>query len=206
MKSRSRIKVLPRIFLTGLLTVLPIIVTLAVFAWLAGTLEKVLGGTLAWLLPEGAYATGMGFAAGVLLVFAVGVVMSTWLAQRLFGFFERAFLRVPLINILYSAIKDMLALFSPDKERRFGSVVTFSLPGTDAKLVGFVTCEDTSDWPGGLGGPDTVAVYLPMSYQIGGYMVLVPRDRLSELDMPVPDALRLTLTAGVTGGHSPDSG
>lgn len=206
MSSPSRFKALPRILLTGLLTVLPIIVTLVVLGWLAGMLESVLGGVLQWLLPEGMYRTGMGFVAGLLLVLVVGVVMSTWLAQRLFGFFERAFLRVPLINILYSAIKDMLALFSPDKERRFGAVVTFSLPGTDAKLVGFVTCEDTSDWPGGLGGPDTVAVYLPMSYQIGGYMVLVPRDRLSELDMPVPDALRLTLTAGVTGGHSPDSG
>jgi uncharacterized membrane protein len=206
MSTPSRLKALPRILLTGLLTVLPVIVTLAVLGWLAGTLESVLGGILEWLLPKGMYRTGMGFVAGLLLVFVVGVVMSTWLAQRLFSFFERAFLRVPLINSLYSAIKDMLALFSPDKERRFGSVVTFCLPGTDAKLVGFVTREDTSEWPGGLGGPDTVAVYLPMSYQIGGYMVLVPRERLSEVDMPVPDALRLALTAGVTGGNMPGSG
>ncbi|HUG99244.1 MAG TPA: DUF502 domain-containing protein [Gammaproteobacteria bacterium] len=199
MKSRSRIKVLPRIFITGLLTVLPIIVTLAVFAWLAGTLEKVLGGMLAWLLPEGAYATGMGFAAGVLLVFAVGIVMSTWLAQRLFGYFEKVILRLPVINTLYSAVKDMLALFSPDKERQFGAVVAFCLPGTEARLVGFVTCDSTGDWPGGLGGTDTVAVYLPMSFQIGGYMLLLPRDQLEEVHMPVADALRLTLTAGVTG-------
>lgn len=199
MSSPSRLKALSRILLTGLLTVLPVIVTLAVLGWLAGTLESVLGGILEWLLPEGMYGTGMGFAAGVLLVFAVGVVMSSWLAQRLFGFFERAVLRLPVINTLYGAVKDMLALFSPDKERQFGAVVAFCLPGTEARLVGFVTCDSTGEWPGGLGGPDTVAVYLPMSYQIGGYMLLLPRDQLEEVDMPVADALRLTLTAGVTG-------
>lgn len=205
MTSPSRFKTLSRILLTGLLTVLPIIVTLAILAWLAGTLEKVLGGMLAWLLPEGMYATGMGFVAGIVLVFAVGVVMSTWLAQRLFAYFERVVLRVPVFNTLYRAVKDMLALFSPDKERQFGSVVAFCLPGTNAKLIGFITRDTTSDWPGGLGGQDTVAVYLPMSYQIGGYMLLLPRDQLEEVDMPVADALRLTLTAGVTGASAPKS-
>jgi uncharacterized membrane protein len=199
MSTPSPFKGLSRFLITGLLTVLPITVTLAVLVWLVTTLETVLGGVLEWLLPAGVYATGMGFVAALLLVLLVGVVMNTWLAQRLFELFERAFLRVPLINGLYGAIKDMLALFSPDKERRFGSVVAFRLPGTDAKLLGFVTRESTENLPDGLGGPATVAVYLPMSYQIGGYMLLLPRDQLDEVDMPVPDALRFTLSAGVTG-------
>lgn len=201
MNSPSPWKGVSRFLITGLLTVLPITVTLAVLVWLVSTLEKVLGGILEWLLPEGVYGTGMGFLAALVLVFLVGVVMSTWLAQRLFERFELAFLRVPLINRLYGAIKDVLTLFSPDKERKFGAVVTYHVPGTDARLVGFITRDQTDDLPGGLGGPDTVAVYLPLSYQIGGFMLLVPREQLNEVDMPIADALRLTLTAGVSGGH-----
>lgn len=201
MKSSSPLKGLSRLLITGLLTVLPITVTLAVLVWLASTLETVLGGILDWLLPEGMYATGMGFAAALVLVLLVGVVMSSWLAQRLFERFEHVFLKLPVINALYGAIKDMLALFTPDKERQFGAVVTFRPPGTDVRVLGFVTRDNTTDLPGGLGSEDTVAVYLPLSYQIGGYMLLMPRDQLEVVDMPVADALRLTLTAGVTGGR-----
>jgi uncharacterized membrane protein len=187
-----------RLLLTGLLTVLPIVVTIAVLVWLASTLEKVLGGVLQWMLPEGVYATGMGFTAGLLLVFVVGLVMSSWLVQRVFERFEAVFLRVPVLNTLYGAVKDFTALFSPDKARQFASVVAFRLPGTDAKLIGFVTRDDTEDLPGGLGSAETVAVYLPMSYQIGGYMLLLPREQLEKIDMPVHEALRFTLTAGVS--------
>ncbi len=194
-------KSLSRMLLTGLLTLLPIVVTLAILAWLAGTLESMLGGLLQWVLPEGMYRTGMGLAAGLALVIVLGVVMSTWLAQRLFDYFERVLLKVPVINGLYGAIKDMTALFAPEKQRQFSAVVAFTLPGTEAKVMGFVTRDDCSDLPEGIGGDDIVAVYMPMSYQIGGYTLLLPRSALTRVDMPTPDALRFTLTAGVTGGQ-----
>lgn len=192
-------KSLSRMLLTGLLTILPIVVTLAILGWLAGTLESLLGGLLEWILPEGVYRTGMGFVAGLVLVLVLGVVMSTWLAKRLFELFERVLLKVPVINGLYGAIKDMTTLFAPDRQRQFSAAVTFTLPGTDAKLMGFVTRDDCSDLPEGLGGPGIVAVYLPMSYQIGGYTLLLPRDQLTEVEMPTSEALRFVLTAGVTG-------
>lgn len=183
---------------TGLLTVLPIVVTIAILAWLAGALEGMLGGLLAWMLPQDAYHAGMGLAAGLVLIVVVGAVMSTWLAQRLFTLFERSLVKVPLINSLYAAIKDFTNLFSPDKERQFSAVVTFKLPGSDAKLMGFVTRDDCSDLPAGLAGADMVAVYLPMSYQIGGYTLLLPRAQLEPVEMPTAEALRLILTAGVS--------
>ena len=189
---------LPRLLLTGLLTILPVVVTIAILVWLASSLEAMLGGLLAWLLPEGTYRPGMGLAAGLLLILALGVVMSTWLAQQLFVFFERQLLRVPLLNSLYGAIRDVTALFSPENKHQFSSVVTFTLPGTEARLIGFVTRSDCADLPAGLNGPELVAVYLPMSYQVGGYTLFLPREQLAPVDMPTADALRFALTAGVT--------
>lgn len=191
-------KSLPRLLLTGLLTLLPVVVTIAILVWLASSLEAMLGGLLAWLLPDGAYHPGMGLVASVFLILALGAIMTTWLAQQLFVFFERAMLRLPVINSLYGAVKDITALFSPENKRQFNAVVTFTLPGTDAKLVGFVTREDCSDLPAGLNDSGMVAVYLPMSYQVGGYMLFLPRNQLELLDMPASDALRFVLTAGVT--------
>jgi uncharacterized membrane protein len=65
-------------------------------------------------------------------------------------------------------------------------------------VLGFVTREDFGTMPVGLGGPDVVAVYLPMSYQIGGYTVLLPRRLVEPVDMSVEDALRFTVTAGMS--------
>ncbi len=198
-------KSLPRLLLTGLLTLLPVVITIAILVWLASSLEAMLGGLLAWLLPDGAYRSGMGLVASLFLILALGAIMTTWLAQQLFVIFERAMLRLPVINSLYGAVKDVTALFSPENKRQFNSVVSFTLPGTSAKLVGFVTREDCSDLPSGLNGTDMVAVYLPMSYQVGGYMLFLPRDQLESVDMPASDALRFVLTAGVTRSAQPNA-
>lgn len=203
-------KSLPRLLLTGLLTLLPVVVTIAILVWLASSLEAMLGGLLAWLLPDGAYHPGMGLVASVFLILALGAIMSTWLAQQLLVIFERAMLRLPVVNSLYGAVKDFTTLFSPENKRQFNAVVSFTLPGTNAKLIGFVTREDCSDLPAGLNGTDMVAVYLPMSYQVGGYMLFLPRDQLEPVNMPTADALRFVLTAGVTrsaqGARTPSDG
>lgn len=197
---RSIWKLFSRLFLTGLLTVLPIAVTLAVLVWFAVTLEAVLGGLIQWLLPEGLYVAGLGFLAGLGLVLLIGAMMSSWIVRRLFGSFEAAFLRLPVLKVLYGAVKDVIAMFSPNKERHFASVVAFNWPGTNVRMIGFVTRESTTDLPSDLGSADVVAVYFPMSYQIGGYMLLLPRDQLEKIDMPVHEALRFSLTAGVSRG------
>jgi uncharacterized membrane protein len=66
------------------------------------------------------------------------------------------------------------------------------------KLIGFVTQEHANTLGIG-GGDDLVAVYLPMSYQIGGYTIYIPRSRLAETELSVEQAMRVVLTGGVRG-------
>ena len=68
--------------------------------------------------------------------------------------------------------------------------------------AGFVTRQNLSDLPPEIGAEVDVAIYLPMSYMIGGYLVLVPSTAIQPIDMSVEDALRFTLTAGITGARS----
>jgi uncharacterized membrane protein len=77
-------------------------------------------------------------------------------------------------------------------------VVSVQYPGTQMRLLGFITRSDFSDLPQGVANADDVAVYLPMSYQVGGYTVVVPRSQITPVNMARDEAMRFVLTAGLT--------
>ncbi len=191
-------KRLGQTFLTGLGAILPIAVTLALLVWLGTTAEDLLGSTLRFLLPESGYFPGLGVIAGLGVVFAVGVLMRAYVVQGIFGWLESLLQRIPLIKTLYGTMRDLMGLFSGGLARQFGGAVVVQLPGTDYRLIGFVTRSDFSDLPDTLGQEGTIAVYLPMSYQVGGYTVMLPRSSVTPLELSVEDAMRFTLTAGVS--------
>lgn len=188
---------LARTFLSGLAVVLPIVVTFAVLAWLVTTAEAVLGAVVRVLLPDGTYPRGLGIALALGLIFGVGVLMEAVYFRRLMGWLEELLNRIPLVKTVYGAVRDLMSLFSKAGTRRFSKVVMVKFPGIEARLVGFVTLEDFT----GLAieaRPGEVAVYLPMSYTIGGYTVFLPRECLTPLDMSLEDAMRFVVTAGMS--------
>jgi uncharacterized membrane protein len=81
--------------------------------------------------------------------------------------------------------------------------VLVRFPGQDFQLLGFVTRDSFDGLPLEPAAEDPVAVYLPMSYQVGGYTLYLPRSALTPIDMPFEQAMRLTLTAGVTARGEP---
>jgi uncharacterized membrane protein len=193
---------LGRIFLTGLLTVIPAVATLYLLAWLIGAIDRTFGKPLRWLIPDEAYLAGMGIVVAVMLVFAVGVLMHGVLFRRLFRMAERAMLSVPVVRSIYGAVKDMIGLLGDEKGPAL-QVVSLTLPGSDWRVIGFVTRSDFTDLPAGVGGPAEVAVYLPMSYGIGGYTVIVPREAITPIEMSREAAMKFLLTAGLKTGGDP---
>ena len=187
-------------FLAGLAAIVPIAITLYLIYWLAVAAETVLGDPFRILLPQGWYRPGMGMGAGLLLVFLIGLLMRAWLVQRLYGWTEGLLYRIPLIRSVYGSLRDLFNLFSQTREQALHQTVVLSLGGM--RLIGFITRQDMSDLPAGIGAADDVIVLLPMSYNIGGYIVVVPRSAVQPIDMSVEDALRFTLTAGITGIQS----
>jgi len=190
-------KSIGRIFLTGILTVLPILATIYLVVWLFAAVERFLGKQLLFLMPDEYYRAGMGLLAALVIIFLVGLLMRAWLFRQLVKFGESLLLKIPLIKVVYRALKDLFGLFSNDKDSESLQVVSVQLPGTDMRLFGFLTRSDFSDMPKGVGNEDEVAVYLPMSYQVGGYTVLIPRSRLTPVPMSREEAMRFVLTAGL---------
>ena len=76
--------------------------------------------------------------------------------------------------------------------------VMVQLPGQSFQLIGFVTREQFDDLPFTPDAEDPVAVYMPMSYQIGGYTLFLPRNALTPVDMTFEDAMRLVVTGAIT--------
>lgn len=185
-------KTIGKYILTGLITMLPVILTLYLLYWLAVSAETLLGD----LIPQEIYFPGMGVTAALLAMLVVGMLMHSGPIRRLFLRGERIFYRLPLVKSIYAAFRDLMDYFSPARKKDFEQVVAVTLGETGMRLIGFVTQadeqlpEDFQD--------DHVMVYLPMSYMIGGYAVLVPRAAVQPLNMSMEEAMRYVLTAGVT--------
>ena len=186
-----------RTFLSGLAVVLPIFITIAVVLWVLNAVENSIGAIVQMFLPIGDYPRGVGLLLAIVIVFAIGILMEAVYFRRLMGWFEELLNRIPLVKTIYSAMRDLMSLFSKEGSKKFSKVVMVKLPGIEARLIGFVTIEDFAGLPVAPGAGQ-VAVYLPMSYTIGGYTVLLPRDCLTPLDMSLEDAMRFVVTAGMS--------
>ena len=189
-------KSISKILITGFITLLPVVLTIYLIYWLAVSSEQVMGNALKFLLPNAVYFPGMGMIAGLVVVFIVGLMMNAYMVRQLFALGEQLLYRLPLIKTVYRAFRDFFNFFSPKKEQ-FGQVVAVSVNGME--LVGFVTQENPQRLPESFRDRDSVLVYLPMSYMVGGYTVLIPRSDLRPLKMSMEEAMRFVLTAGITG-------
>ncbi len=192
-------KSLSKTLITGFITVLPVVLTIYLLYWLAVSSEDVMGRALRWVLPQELYFPGLGMIAGLLVVFMVGLMMNAIIVRKLFAFGEDILYRLPLIKTVYRAMRDLFDFFSPRKES-FGKVVTVKFDGK--KMIGFITQEAAERLPESFRGQDSVLVYIPMSYMIGGFTVLVPSEDIGECSMSMDEAMRFVLTAGITGKHN----
>lgn len=198
--SRHPLTRLWRTFLTGLVAVIPLGVTLYLVYWLLGTADSLFSGIGQRLLPPGWYFPGLGLVMAVLVVLGMGAVLNIWAFGRLtLEVGSRLLERIPLVKIVYGGVRDLMLFVSrtPDGDSRH--VVLVTLPG-DIRLIGFITDGEPAQAVPELSvgdGEKVLAVYLPMSYQIGGYALFLPERYLQRIEMSVEEAMRMVLTAGM---------
>ena len=194
-------KKISKYFIQGLIALLPIVLTSYIIYWLVKTAETLLGSVIKFTIPDKLYLPGMGVAASLLMVLGFGVLLNLWLFRRLFEAIERQLEKVPLIKYFYNSFKDLADFFDTTKKKIFNKVVMVDLlDNKDVGLIGFITRENFKDLPENIGDKDKVAVYLPMSYQVGGFTVIVPKSRVTVVDMNIEEAMRFALTAGLSTG------
>jgi uncharacterized membrane protein len=199
-RSRRPLVRLWRTFLTGLIPIVPVTVTGYVVYWVFTSADSLFRGIGEALLPPGWYFPGLGLVLAVLVVLALGALLNASVYGRLaLRLGNRLLERIPLVKTVYGGVRDLMLFVArpPDSDTRH--VVLVTLPG-DIRLIGFITDPAPAEAVPelGLDNDETVlAVYLPMSYQIGGYTLYLPERCVQRLEMPVEAGMRMVLTAGM---------
>lgn len=182
-----------KLVLQGLGTVLPLGLTLYALWWLATTLEEFARQALLIVLPNSVYFPGLGLMTALGTLFAIGLMMNLYGLRYLVSLGDRLVQKIPLAKSVYGSIKDIITVFNLGNDSELNSVVSVDM-GNGMQQIGFVTGVSA----GKRLFPDEgkVGVYLPMSYQIGGFTMYLDRDRIKPLDISVEEAMRIALTGG----------
>jgi uncharacterized membrane protein len=183
--------------LRGLVVVLPIGFTLWLLWWIGSSTESLLRQAILLAVPPEQYVPGMGLVAALAVLLAAGTLFNALIVQSALASWERLMDRIPVVKTIYGASRDFMKLLPAGGKRRDLRRVVLARFG-EAQVIGFVTRDDASEL--GIVGEegDLIAVYFPMSYQIGGYTALLPRTQVVPLDVPVETAMRMVLTGGLS--------
>lgn len=184
------------IFFKGLIVVLPITLTFYLLIWASYKVESLFGSTLEMMIGQWLYIPGLGIVVTLVFIFLVGLLVNNYFTGRFFKWLTNTLEKVPLIKVIYNPLKDLMALIpgkSSDKDK-LQKVVLVPLEGMGVEVMGLVTREEINEIPD---SSHLIAVYVPLSYMLGGITVLVPRDKVKKIDIPVDQALKLSVTAWI---------
>lgn len=172
-------------FFKGLLFLIPIVVTLYVLYMIVATVDKIFGLTV----------PGLGFLISVALVTTIGFFVSTIFARGAARLIDNLFSRMPIVKMIYSAIKDLVNAFVGEKKRFNKPVFVNILPGSTVKVVGFVTRESLDT----VGMDNSMAVYIPQSYNFAGNLIVVPREQVVPIEIESGKVMTFIVSGGVSG-------
>ncbi|MBT0586992.1 DUF502 domain-containing protein [Alteromonas oceanisediminis] len=173
----------------GLLALLPISLTLFVIIWLVTTIEE----SVLPFIPHTLYFPGLGVLITLLALIIVGLLVNAYILQLLIAWGNGLLERIPLVKTVYGTIHDAVNLIKVGKEQEMKSVVSVRV--TDAiHLIGFITNDEGAKSI--FKDANKIGVYVPLSYQIGGYTLYIDRDQITPLDIDVETAMRISLTGG----------
>lgn len=185
------------IFLKGLITLLPLVVTIYIIYSVIRMIENL----IKVFLPETFYIPGSGLVITFALIFLFGLLLNKTIAATFLENLEKKLIEVPFIKAIYSPLRDLMNLFSNKKQKEGQKVVFVDLLGNGIRSLGIVTRDSFKDLPTlehHMNGADPlVAVFVPFSYGLGGFTYLVPKSRLTEVHLPLEKAMSLAITGWV---------
>lgn len=190
-------KVINGLFLKGLMVILPVTVTIYALMWISTKTEAIFSKFIKSTLGPELYFPGFGIILTFLVVIVVGILVSNFITGRIINWAIGLFDKVPFIKAIYSPLKDLMSLFSGSQNSDLKKVVVVKLEKIGIECLGLVTREEFSDLPEGAIRSSDIVVYIPMSYMLGGFSTIVPRDQVREVDIPVETAFKLAITGWV---------
>jgi len=185
-------KTLISYMLRGMLLLAPLIITLYIIYKLFIVIDDSVNDFIENIFD--ARFRGLGILILLCLITMIGYLSSQILFRPLFIMMEHAIARAPLVNIIYTSLKDFVAAFVSDK-KKFNQPVVVNINGNpDFQKLGFITRDDLRF----IGLAGKVAVYLPHSYNFSGNLFVVDAKSVTPLDVPVTEFMKFIVSGGIT--------
>lgn len=178
-------------FLQGILFLAPISLTIYVIYLAFNFSDNLAQEVIAPLI--GREIPGLGILIMIVLLTILGYVGQTIIARPFKFFFYKVIRTIPLLELIYSAIKDFFSAFV-GKDKKFNKPVKFKInPGDSASRIGFITNENLEAF----GSSDMIAVYAPFSYTFTGETYLVSKDAITPINAPPSEVMKFLVAGGV---------
>jgi uncharacterized membrane protein len=204
MNGGARKRSVRRYLVAGVLVWLPILATI----WVVSFMLRIMDRTLLLLPPTyrpealvGFSLPGVGALFALIVLLLTGLLVTNLIGRRLVVWGEELLNRIPLVRTVYGGVKSFAeSVFS--QSNSFRKVVMVEYPRAGAWSIGFLTAEDVPEISDKMGEPH-VAVYISAALNAtAGYLVVVPRRQVVELDMSVDEAMKMIITCGVVTPHT----
>lgn len=196
---KKRARRVRRYFLTGLVVMAPVGVTVVVLVWMFRTIDNILGDPLRAAI--GFRIPGLGFLLLLLVVLLVGWAVHLAAGRQLLHWWNEALARFPLTGRLYTAMSQIVQTVVGEQRSLFKRVVLIPYPTDESWAVAFVTNEE-APMMGELVGQPCVNVFVPTTPNpTSGMMLVVSRAKTRELPITIDEAIKLIISAGAVSPH-----
>ncbi len=186
---------LKTVFTTGLLTILPLAVTIYIFYVIFNFLDNLVGSLFESIFNFS--IPGIGFATGLLLILIIGIIASNIIGNRLINFFDNVFRRVPITRGIYSGARQIIDAFAMQGKNAFQKVVLLEYPRKGLFAIGFITGRSRGEIQDKT-TEETLNVFIPTTPNpTSGMLILAPKHEVTELKMTVEEGLKVIISGGL---------
>jgi uncharacterized membrane protein len=194
-------------FWAGLAIVLPGVISLAVLRWLFGTVANITDTLLIFLPtrlthhdqgngPMYWYWSLVALILAIFLIGTVGLLARNYFGRKIIEWVDSALLRIPLLNKIYGATKQVNDAFSATNKTAFRTVVLVEFPHPGVFSIGFITTDQQEEVQAKT-GQKVVCVFVPATPNpTSGFLLMVPEGKVIKLEMSVPDAIKYIISLG----------
>ena len=193
-------KKLRRIIIAGLLVWVPLGITIFIIKILLDLLGQTYLLIPVGLRPENLFGVtipGFEIIMAIIILFSTGLVAANYLGKTLVENWEKFLDKIPLVRSIYAPLKKFAELVLSDQTQSFSKVLLIQYPRKGLYSLCFQTSKDVGEIQE-KSGEDVVCVFIPTTPNpTSGYIIMIPKDEVIELDMSVEDALKMIISLGV---------
>lgn len=193
-------KFLKRYLIAGLLVWIPLWATAVVIAFVVELLDKTVA-----LLPDqyqpmnliGINIPGIGIVISFVVLLLTGMIATNFLGEMLVGLGEKIVKRIPLVGSIHQAVKQVMQTIFSTSNQSFRKVLLVEYPRKGLWSIAFQTAA-TSSMVADLSGGDKITIFIPTTPNpTSGFLMLVDKSEVKELDISIDDALKMIISLGV---------